>query len=1744
MSFIFENLSQVKLKFEGGLVMKWICKKNFKRCLAVSLAFALMSPVNITEGVFAANTAGTADEEYVQVDEALHMHTFACYEGYTLECADADEDHVHGIECYTYPEDAELSCSLEEGTEHIHNEDGFYCTETMARVLNCGKEEHVHSEECYDENQTGNPEGTITPEPTASESPTASPSPIESPDGEPTPSEEPTQEPSASPGEDGGEPEKTPGPVPGETPDATLEPTPVETLKPEPEVTSEPEEEPEKTPEDTEDPGESDSQGPDAGEDNEQTNDNEEQGEGAEEDRISMDVPIPLNENPGLVVDLEGGNTSSASSDMADGATDHTGNDDVQDSDVNTEDSDEKEDENLSDTEEKQEPICGMEEHMHSDDCYIVIYACRKAEAETTYEYAWNWVDEKAQELESMPGDDADLHTMEYDSSKEWTMTLIEPKQRMTVSLLEENYLPDQIEAVRLKIVEGEDGEEVQETKEIMNVTWEVESGEFKSGAKEGNVVTLKAVQDVTVEDEVDEPTDLAEDAGEVEGEEKIDFEMLPDIRMDVLVAYAAGRVSDEEGLREAINSKQPVIILEDSFKVESGFNIDYTLTLYLNGCTLTYNGTQALFTVEESGAFTIKDAADGEGDDAVASINPQFGGGAGLWGNRAVLLGKQVSLFSANTGIESSGTEGKITGSGSLTAPIVVNSGGTLNIVEGTISFPGSRHGIFADNGTVNVSGGRITGNGQTTSGQNTADSRGGGIYGKESTLTISDGIIDNNKAYARGGGVYAENGSLTITGGTINNNAASVNGGGVFAEKATVTICGGEIGNNTAKRNGGGIYVLNGRLTVSEEADINENTAWKSGGGILLSGSEVTCGIEGGSISNNTIDGKMDGENDSEKNFYGAGVCGDPQYNIKVKMSGGNVSGNKIKVTENIIGMELNGGGIYASIVELTGGTISNNKIESLSESYEIGNGGGIYLNMSAGGTSFIKGGKIEKNTANNGGGIYFLEGALDVSGGEIYKNAAQGNYDKAVNCGGGGIFAGGNLTISAGKIIENEANCSGGGIEVCGRNTSFNHAGTLIMTGGEIAGNIAKEHEGGGIRVDSKENNIITGGSVTGNKTNTTFDWGGGGIFVNSAANLTIENALVTKNNAGGYGGGVGGCTSSTINILTLNGPAIYENTAKGSSLQENENKEVKIPDEYKSEFEKYSQDYFGNQFSTVYGVMLGGGSANWWGIADGKTVSKIGRNSYISAERFMGLNANPSAQDKAAALTSKTVEISGNESRTNGGGIMCNGTLTMGKGENDTEWYLPAQKVYEDKNGKALQLEGGEFEFWLLKDYQIEGDKVIFDQDNQAAPVAYNDENGYVIFKPYSQTAGTHTFYMAEKSDDDSKITYDNRVYKIEVELEDVTTVQRRNVSALTSKIQKIEIVFPEKDKGIVTGETVTFTNTEEPEPSPSGKPTNTPTATSSATPTATPGVRPSATPISTPGIRPSATPISTPGVRPSATPTATSGVRPSATPTSTPGVTPSATPTASTSASPSASATPTASTSASPSASATPTPTDQSRIMPTATPTASASASPSATVTPTPTERSRIIPTATPTASATASPSESATPAVSTSASPSASASTIPSATPAASASAAPTPAATPDPRIPDSPDIITIDDDGVPRTYVKVWDSEEEDWTYISEDDVPRALPDPNESDSPDKITILDEEVPKTYIKVPDPDEEDEFVYILDDDVPLGAPKTADASTILLWGGLCLTSMQGIIVLWPRKKSKREEDKE
>ena len=117
-----------------------------------------------------------------------------------------------------------------------------------------------------------------------------------------------------------------------------------------------------------------------------------------------------------------------------------------------------------------------------------------------------------------------------------------------------------------------------------------------------------------------------------------------------------------------------------------------------------------------------------------------------------------------------------------------------------------------------------------------------GGGLYANNSTVTITDGTISRCNVGA-GGGLYATNSSkITIRGGTISECSTTLDsgkGGGLYAEDSTITISGGRIENNKATH-GGGVALTKSTVKKDEQPIRNwtvvGNKAYKTGGGIWL--------------------------------------------------------------------------------------------------------------------------------------------------------------------------------------------------------------------------------------------------------------------------------------------------------------------------------------------------------------------------------------------------------------------------------------------------------------------------------------------------------------------------------------------------------------------------------------------------------------------------------------------------------------------------------------------------------------------------------------------------------------------------------------------------------------------------------------------------------------------------------------------------------------------------------------------
>ncbi|MDR0509379.1 MAG: hypothetical protein LBG63_06145, partial [Candidatus Methanoplasma sp.] len=378
-----------------------------------------------------------------------------------------------------------------------------------------------------------------------------------------------------------------------------------------------------------------------------------------------------------------------------------------------------------------------------------------------------------------------------------------------------------------------------------------------------------------------------------------------------------------------------------------------------------------------------------------------------------------------------------------------------------GTISKNTSQSG----GGVMVISGGMFTMYGGTIC-NNTADWNGGGVC-SHGTFIMKDGLINKNKSNSKawlcgGGGVYIEGGGpFTMDGGTISDNDATDYGGGVMIRNDVHdtsefimnggTICGntaaygggvtiiswtydpceftmnnGMIDNNTASE-GGGIYISFGVFTLFD-GTICGNTATSYGGGVAAvneSGDPWEFTMNGGKVCNNEayfgggafvsygVFTLFDGKICSNNAAYGGGVFnnGDAVSNLvkgticdnEAYFGGGVCNAGKLSMSSgaNILNNYTTddgyGGGVCSysnAVFNMTGGKISGNT---------AGYYGGGVCDLDNSTSNIGVGSVISDNTAYCGGGFY-SDATLNVTGGTICNNTAEGSDNKGS---GGGIY-----------------------------------------------------------------------------------------------------------------------------------------------------------------------------------------------------------------------------------------------------------------------------------------------------------------------------------------------------------------------------------------------------------------------------------------------------------------------------------------------------------------------------------------------------------------------------------------------------------------------------------------------------------------------------------------------------------------------------------------------------------------
>lgn len=569
--------------------------------------------------------------------------------------------------------------------------------------------------------------------------------------------------------------------------------------------------------------------------------------------------------------------------------------------------------------------------------------------------------------------------------------------------------------------------------------------------------------------------------------------------------------------------------------------------------------------------------------------------------------------------------------------------------------------------------------------------------------------------------------------------------------------------------------------------------------------------------------------------KNAYTANGRIYPQvvYNAGTfNMSGGYLAG---------VTTSYRGGGvrnIKGSTMNMSGGVIAANTAKS---------GGGVYVED---GTLNISGGTISGNSVSAGtytglgydgygAGVFAAGSTVTVSGGYITNNRLNATYSQSgqglVGGGGMAVFGGasGSLAISGGYITGNYSQSAGGGVYAGRYGAGLS---VFTVTGGTVAANVAQESEGGGIRVSAGTTATFSVSDdskayITNNKCNSTYDWGGGGVFVQEVGTLVVKNSLITNNTAGGYGGGVAACPTGETVVTHVSGTAIYGNYDAGSSSNANmsgggHGKNMDSTVAYASDVFRNNghADYFlvRNSSNTGYiaaitGLMLGGGGANWSGSVDGVKTT-IDPTSGAEAKYMIGLTASPDDDAKAAAKSTATIVFSGNCSYNHGGAIMTNGGLTLGEVK-EVKIY-PAMTLDASKSltqdGSAIALTADEFRFELLRATSTSQqpswneDGTLNAGECTVSSVASNDASGNIHFAVGEDyAAGDYTYYLVEIPTSETGITSDKTIYRIDATVSENTSKQFK-LLGITFKYYEVTAVSVTK---ILNGKNVsTYTPT--------------------------------------------------------------------------------------------------------------------------------------------------------------------------------------------------------------------------------------------------------------------------------------------------------------------------------------------
>lgn len=392
------------------------------------------------------------------------------------------------------------------------------------------------------------------------------------------------------------------------------------------------------------------------------------------------------------------------------------------------------------------------------------------------------------------------------------------------------------------------------------------------------------------------------------------------------------------------------------------------------------------------------------------------------------------------------------------------------------------------------------------------------GGAIASFANLNLTDvNIIDNHSRFDGGGLVLGRTAELDNV--VINVNRSDASGGGIHVSSgAAVTIRNSQLTGNNAGGGGGGLWGEHDTMTTIVDSSINENTAVGFGGGLGFITDTTT--LEGVEISGNEA-------------LEGGGI-----YSSRgtLSIADSDITANRFDVA---------GGGLR---LDESVTTITNSRINGNITGQDAGDGAGI---AQTGGEVLLRDsmviGNFGRAQRTRGGGIYIVDGVLDIENSQINQNRV--------------FLEGGNLWASQSVVSITSSSLSGGQLADVGGSIWASDT-DLMLIGSRLANNSAT-FSGGALHIAGGSTSIID----TELTNNAARDGVGGAIELVSFQNhssLRIHRTVLLNNQASGQGGALNASVVNSIEIsnsvfrdnrsLNSDGGAIYSNYADLLSITE--------------------------------------------------------------------------------------------------------------------------------------------------------------------------------------------------------------------------------------------------------------------------------------------------------------------------------------------------------------------------------------------------------------------------------------------------------------------------------------------------------------------------------------------------------------------------------------------------------------